>query len=174
MAKLPSKDSTELILSRRDCAVLNCICLKLSTHMVAWPLELRSMELWSKYPNYRIGSHTFFPKQKKYYEPSRATELKESPFLGAAKSGNIPALEYFLSTFGPIIDINASGTCTFLETSVIVQSQVLHKCTTLFAACGGNQNSLEVVKLLVSHGASVNVTNCGRSTPLMHECSCSW
>ena len=46
-------------------------------------------------------------------------------------------------------------------------SEVLHKCSPLHAACLRDNVNLDVVKLLVSRGASVNLPNCRQTTPIM-------
>ena len=111
--------------------------------------------------NCYIGPNTFFPER----------EDVDSPFLAAIKYNNVDALRFFISHFGELIDIDHPCSCVRNVTrSLNVMSEVLHECTPLHAACYQLYESfsgIDVVKFLVSHGASVNARNCRRSTPLM-------
>ena len=116
--------------------------------------------LASKPPNFQVGPHTFFPEPT---DPHR-----EAPLLAAAKHGNVSALKYFLNTFASVIDVNDTCTCAIVYSFHGNRiSEVLHKCSPLHAACLGDNVNLDVVKLLVSRGASVNLPNCRQTTPLM-------
>ena len=116
--------------------------------------------LASKPPNSQVGPHTFFPEPTDPY--------RESPLLAAAKYGNVSALKYFLNTFASVIDVNDTCACAIVYTFRGNRtSEVVHKCSPLIAACLGENVNLDVVKLLVSRGASVNLPNCRQTTPLM-------
>ena len=116
--------------------------------------------LASKPPNSQVGPHTFFPEPT---DPHR-----ESPLLAAATHRNVSALKYFLNTFSSIIDVNDTCACAIVYSFRGNRiSEVLHKCSPLIAACLGDYVNLDVVKLLVSRGASVNLPNCRQTTPIM-------
>ncbi len=114
-------------------------------------------------PDSQVGPNTFYPRQKSH------ERFAESPLLSAAKMGCVTAMKFYLSEFGDVIDVNVSGTCVFTRKyrDGDTISEVLHKCTALNAACLSDTTSMEVVKLLVSHGALVNIPSCRKSTPLM-------
>ena len=116
--------------------------------------------LASKPPNSQVGPHTFFPQP--------TLPHRESPLLAAAKHGKVSALNYFLSTYSSVMDVKRTCACAFVQASYGRRIlEVLHKCSPLIAACLGENVNLDVVRLLVSRGASVNLPNCRQTTPLM-------
>ncbi len=113
--------------------------------------------------NCHVGPNTFYPRQISH------ERFPESPILAAAKMGCVTALKFYLTEYGDVIDVNVSGTCVFTRKyrDGDTISEVLHNCTALNAACLSDTANVEVVKLLVTHGASVNIPSCRKSTPLM-------
>lgn len=100
--------------------------------------------------NCRVGPKTFCP------DP---THQKPAPFVLSAQYGRKEVVEYFLRNFGNVIDINHSATIISITTK-----KKVHCATALWAASTGGH--LDIVKLLVEHGAEVNKSTLTHSTPL--------
>lgn len=97
-----------------------------------------------------VGPHTFCP------DPSLQ---QPAPFVLAAQYGYKEVVEYFLNTFGDVMDVNHSATIVSLTTK-----KKVHCATALWAASTGGHLSL--VKLLVDRKAEVNRPTLTQSTPL--------
>ena len=153
------KSQQEIELTYGECERLVEIISREGKRCQDLDAEMKAI-LASKPPNSQVGPHTFFPK------PS--LPHRESPLLAAAKFGNVSALKYFLSTYSDVNDVKNTCACAITYTFRGVQtSAVVHKCSVLNATCLGENISLDVVKLLVSNGVSVNLPNCRQTTPLM-------
>ena len=98
----------------------------------------------------QIGPTTF------YREP--VLQLP-TPFVLAAQHGYIGIVEYFLKQFGSVLDIDHAATIVSITTR-----KKVHCATALWAASTGG--FLEIVKLLITHGAKVNKPTLTQSTPL--------
>ena len=99
--------------------------------------------------NCRVGAKTFCPDPR----------LRQpAPFVLAAQYGRKDVVEYFLKYFGGIFDINHSATIVSLTTN-----KKVHCVAALWATCTGGH--LEIVKVLITHGANVNQLTLTRSTP---------
>ena len=156
--------SGELVLTREECIILNSLCtVKRSRRTVKYVLNVELNRIFSSRPNCRVGPNTFFPRQDK------ESAFLESPILGAAKHGAVAVLKHLLHHYGNVIDVNCTVTCSFTRSyrDGDFITEVLHKCAAMNAACLSDTVNMDVVKLLVAHGALVNVANCRRSTPLM-------
>lgn len=97
-----------------------------------------------------VGPKTFCP-------PPRLQKC--APFVLAAQQGNLNVVKYFLQIAGKIFDINHSATIISVTTK-----KKVHCSTALWAASTGGH--LDVVKVLVENGASVNQPTLTQSTPL--------
>ena len=100
--------------------------------------------------NCQIGPSTF------YREPIHQLP---TPFVLAAQYGFKNIVEYFLTRFGDVLDIDHVATIVSLTTQ-----KKVHCATALWAASTGG--FLEIVKLLIQHGAKVNKPTLTQSTPL--------
>lgn len=97
-----------------------------------------------------VGPKTFCP----------APRLQKcAPFVLAAQQGNLNVVKYFLEIAGKVFDINHSATIISVTTK-----KKVHCSTALWAASTGGH--LDVVKVLVENGASVNQPTLTQSTPL--------
>lgn len=97
-----------------------------------------------------VGPGTFCPDPKLQ---------RPAPFVLSAQYGRKEVVEYFLKRFGNVVDVNQAATIISLTTK-----KKVHHATALWAASTGGH--LEIVKLLVSHGAEVNKPTLTESTPL--------
>lgn len=97
-----------------------------------------------------VGPKTFCP-------PPRLQKC--APFVLAAQQGNLNVVKYLLEIAGKIFDINHSATIISVTTK-----KKVHCSTALWAASTGGH--LDVVKVLVENGASVNQPTLTQSTPL--------
>lgn len=165
MSGFSVRNLTTFFLSRDqvDCERLNQLCHVENRGVMKTLLQATMRAILILNPDCYVGPNTFYPKQTCH------ERFPESPILAAAKMGCVTALKFYLSTFGNVIDVNVLGTCIFTRKyrDGDTISEVLHKCTALNAACLSDTTNLEVVKLLVAHGAHVNVPSCRKSTPLM-------
>ena len=100
--------------------------------------------------NCHVGPSTFCP------DPHLQ---QPAPFVLAAQYGRDKVVQYFLTNFGAIFDINHSATIISLTTKKRV-----HCATALWASSTGGH--LEIVKVLVHYGAEVNRPTLTQSTPL--------
>lgn len=100
--------------------------------------------------NGHVGPKTFCPDPKLQ---------KPAPFVLAAQYGRKGVVEYILSKFGGVIDIDHSATIVSITTK-----KKVHCATALWAASTGGH--LEIVKILVARGAEVNKSTLTLSTPL--------
>ena len=100
--------------------------------------------------NCRVGPNTFCP------DP---TQQKPAPLVLSAQYGRKEVVEYFLGTFGSMVDINHSATIISITTK-----KKVHCATALWAASTGGH--LDIVKMLVGQGAEVNKSTLTHSTPL--------
>lgn len=98
----------------------------------------------------QIGPTTF------YREPIHQLP---TPFVLAAQHGYKSIVEYFLNQFGNVLDIDHAATIVSLTTQ-----KKVHCATALWAASTGG--FLDIVKLLILHGAKVNKATLTQSTPL--------
>lgn len=98
----------------------------------------------------RVGPATFCP-QPSYHNPT--------PFVLSAQHGHKDVVQYFLDQYSNSIDINHAATIVSITTK-----KKVHCATALWAASTGGH--LEIVKLLVEHGAEVNKPTLTLSTPL--------
>ena len=104
----------------------------------------------------RFGPTTFCPPLK---------YMLESPLVIACFWGKFKIVQYFLETFPNIIDVDTLAT-TFLDQETAI--------TPLIAACMAEhskdhgQDSLKIMKYLISKGAKVNKASTDGSTPLHH------
>ena len=115
------------------------------------------------YSSYRGGQRTYLPpKPKVNVEP-------ESPFIKAAWEGDVSLVRGLLKGFPGAIDVNHTAAMWPLYAASGVDRkiyQLSHNSTALLVAvCNGH---LEVVRVLLESGASVNIPNCRQLTPL-HE-----
>lgn len=88
---------------------------------------------------------------------------RESSILLAAKYGNLVALMYFYTCFKEV-DVNLSERYRHRFNDC---DGIMHRWTALFAACFGSKVNINTVKFPVSLRASVNLSSCNKSTPLM-------
>ena len=88
----------------------------------------------------------------------------ESPFIQAAWEGNVSLIRAMLKGFPGVIDINHTASVTPLHRRVTTKRYPC-SCHHTTAVCNDH---LEVVRVLVKFGASVNICNCQNSRPL-HE-----
>lgn len=98
----------------------------------------------------KVGPKTFCP------DP---IEQKSTPLVLSAQYGHKMIVEYFLKSFGSVIDINHPATIVSLTTH-----KKVHCATPLWAASTGGH--LDIVKALIAHGAEVNKATLTQSTPL--------
>ena len=104
----------------------------------------------------RFGPTTFCPPLK---------YMLESPLVIACFWGKFKIVQYFLETFPNIIDVDTLAT-TFLDKKTAI--------TPLIAACMSEssddhgQDSVKIIKYLISKGAKVNKASTDGSTPLRH------
>ena len=98
----------------------------------------------------QVGRGTF------YREP---VHQLPTPFVLAAQHGYRAIVEYFLKQYGNVLDIDHAATIVSLTTQ-----KKVHCATALWAASTGG--FLDIVKLLISHGAKVNKPTLTQSTPL--------
>lgn len=98
----------------------------------------------------QIGPSTFY-REPLYQLPT--------PFVLAAQHGFRDIVEYFLKQFGDVLDIDHAATIVSLTTQ-----KKVHCATALWAASTGG--FLDIVKLLICHGAKVNKPTLTQSTPL--------
>ena len=112
----------------------------------------RIKELAEKNPTRRIGSETF----------TRDYRLcMPTPFILLAQSGRTAAVKFFLTdeVFRGTTDMNQKGTVVSKATSKHV-----HGATALWVAATGGH--IELVRLLIQHGATVDLATGSNSTPL--------
>ena len=107
----------------------------------------------------RFGPTTFCPPLK---------YMLESPLVIACYWGKFKIVKYFLETFPNIIDVDTLAVIFFDKKTAI---------TPLTAACmadhsdHSNQDSLKIIKCLISKGAKINKSSTDGSTPLRHALS---
>ena len=104
----------------------------------------------------RFGPTTFCPPLK---------YMLESPLVNACYCGKFYIVQYFLETFPNIIDVDTLAVIFFNKKTAI---------TPLIAACIAerrddcDQDSLKIIKYLISKGAKINKSSTDGSTPLRH------
>ena len=98
----------------------------------------------------RVGPNTFCLDAKLQ---------RPSPFVLAAQYGHKGVVDYFLTQFGGMIDIDHAASIVSLTTK-----KKVHCATALWAASTGGH--LDIVTMLVERGALVNKPTLTQSTPL--------
>ena len=98
-----------------------------------------------------------------------------SPLFEAVRQGCMKSLLYFLTRFGDVIDFASATEHTFLSSPSLWYTLhdsglSVHDSSILNVACHIRyrpERCIQIVEILVSHGASVNSRDCYNHTPLM-------